>query len=162
MRSFTVYLAGPITGLTFDGATDWRAYAKQKLNDVGLRSLSPLRAQEHLRSVGVLTADCAGYGEMSALTTPRGIFIRDRFDATTCNVVLVNLLGAERVSQGSIVEISWAHWCRIPVIVAMERQGNLHDHIMITEQIDFRVPSLDDALTVVKAIADAPAVGTAA
>lgn len=161
MKTFTVYLAGPITGLTYDGATDWRAYAKQKLNDVGLRSLSPLRAQEHLREVGVLTADCAGYGEMSALTTPRGIFIRDRLDATTCSAVLVNLLGAERVSQGSICEISWAHLRQIPVIVAMEKQGNVHDHIMVTEQIDFRVTSLDEALMVVKAIADAPMTGTA-
>ncbi|WP_439398665.1 nucleoside 2-deoxyribosyltransferase [Bradyrhizobium sp. PMVTL-01] len=162
MRPFTVYLAGPITGLTYDSATDWRATAKQKLNDVGIRSLSPLRAQEHLRHVGVLTPDCAGYGEMSALTTPRGIFIRDRFDATTCNAIIVNLLGAERVSQGSICEISWAHWCRIPVVAVMERQGNLHDHIMVTEQIDFRVTSLDDAINVVKAIADAAPVGTAA
>ncbi len=154
MHPFTVYLAGPITGLTYDGATDWRAIAKQKLDEAGIRSLSPLRAQEHLRAVGVLTLDCAGYGEMSALTTPRGIFVRDRFDATTCNVILVNLLGAGRVSQGSICEISWAHWCRIPVVAVMEQQGNLHDHIMVTEQIDFRVTSLDEALTVVKAIAD--------
>jgi hypothetical protein len=33
---------------------------------------------------------------------------RDRFDATRCDVLLVNLLGAERVSIGTMMEVAWA------------------------------------------------------
>lgn len=41
----TVYLAGPITGLTFEGCKSWREYAIAKLEPRGIRGLSPLRAK---------------------------------------------------------------------------------------------------------------------
>ena len=47
----TVYLAGPITGLTYDGATDWRAYAKARLAKFGIQAVSPMRAKEFLKAL---------------------------------------------------------------------------------------------------------------
>ena len=44
-----VYLAGPITGLTFDGCTDWREYAKKSLAEAGIDGLSPMRAKDYLK-----------------------------------------------------------------------------------------------------------------
>lgn len=151
---FSVYLAGPITGLTFDGASDWRDVAKAELARVGVKGFSPLRAKEYLRSEGVLTADCAGYGDLNCLSSPRGIMTRDRWDATRCDAVLVNLLGAQRVSIGTVMEIAWADAKRKPLIVVMEPTGNVHDHAMITEAIGFRVTSLNEGINVVKALAD--------
>lgn len=155
MRPFTVYMAGAITGLTYDGAEDWRSHAKAELGKVGIHGLSPLRAKEYLRGIPALTADCAGYGDLNCMSAPRGIMTRDRYDAMRCDVLLVNLLGATRVSIGTVMEIAWADARRTPIVLAMEPSGNVHEHAMIAEAIGFRVSTLDEALHVVKAIADA-------
>ena len=160
MKQFQVYLAGPITGLTYDGAEDWRAFAKAELAKFDIKGLSPLRAKEYLRGIAALTADCAGYGEMNCMSSPRGIMTRDRYDATRCDVLLVNLLGAERVSIGTVMEMAWADAKRTPIVVAMEAAGNVHEHAMIAEAIGFRVTTLDEALHVVKAILDNERVGS--
>ena len=149
-----VYMAGAITGLTYDGAEDWRAFAKANLAEHGIKAVSPLRGKDYLRGIPVLTADCAGYGELNCMSSPRGIMTRDRFDATRCDILLVNLLGAERVSIGTVMEIAWADAVRTPVVLAMEPTGNIHEHAMISEAVGFRVSTLPDALHIIKAIAD--------
>lgn len=152
----TVYLAGPITGLTFDGCTDWREYAIKSLADAGIKGLSPMRAKEYLRDAGVLPAlknakedyEYAKYGVMS---TSRGIMTRDFFDATRCDVTLVNFQGAKIVSMGTVMEVAWAYQKRTPVVAVME-EGNIHEHGMINEAIGFRLETLDEALNVIKSI----------
>jgi hypothetical protein len=76
---------------------------------------------------------------------------RDRFDATRCDVLLVNLLGAERVSIGTVMEIAWADLRRTPIVAVME-EGNVHEHGMVNEAIGFRVTTLDEALNIIKSI----------
>lgn len=151
---FLVYLAGQITGLTYDGAEDWRKLAKAELAAAGIKAVSPLRGKDYLRGIPALTADCAGYGALNCMSGPRGIMTRDRFDATRCDALLVNLLGTDRVSIGTVMEIAWADLCRTPIVVAMELTGNVHEHAMINEAIGFRVETLPEALHVIKAIAD--------
>lgn len=151
----TVYLAGPIAGLNYDGATEWRDAVVAELAAEGIKGLSPMRAKEYLRdrydAAGGFSATCEEYGHLSSLSGPRGIMTRDRFDATRCDVLLVNLLGATRVSVGTVMEIAWADLCRTPIVCVME-PGNPHEHAMVNEAIGFRVASLEEALTVVKAI----------
>lgn len=152
----TVYLAGPIAGLGYDDAVDWRDHVIVDLAPVGIKGLSPMRAKEYLanveRDVG-FSATCEEYGHLSPLSGPRGIMTRDRFDATRCDVLLVNLLGAKKVSIGTVMEIAWADLKRIPIVVAIEADGsNVHEHCMVTEAIGFRCGSLAEALHVVKAI----------
>lgn len=144
-----VYLAGPISGLNFDGATDWREYAKEWLKNNDVKALSPLRNQEHLRSVGVFT-DCAKETERfkSPMSMPKGLTIRDRWDAMRCDVLLVNLLGAAKVSIGTVMEIAWADAKGVPIVCAIEETGNPHEHAMLNHCIGFRVADLDDALDV--------------
>lgn len=150
-----VYLAGPITGLTYDGAEDWRAYAKAELAKFNIHGLSPLRAKDYLRQVkGPLSGTGEEYEHLGVLSLPRGVMTRDRFDATRCDVLLVNLIGAKAVSIGTVMEIAWADLSRTPIVVAMEDKGNPHEHMMIAEAIGFRLPTLDGALHVVKAIID--------
>lgn len=152
---FLVYLAGPITGLSYDGAEDWRRFAKVRLASSGIKAVSPLRAKEYLRAVpGALTGTGEEYQHLGVLSTPRGVMTRDRYDATRCDALLVNLIGADRVSIGTVMEIAWADLCRTPIVVAIEPRGNPHEHMMIAEAIGFRVPSIDEALHVVRAIAD--------
>ena len=148
-----VYLAGPITGLTYKGATDWRDVAKADLAAVGIKGLSPMRGKEYLAKLqGTISGTGEEYAHLGVLSLPRGVMTRDRFDATRCDVLLVNLLGAKAVSIGSVMEIAWADLSRIPVVCAIEPNGNPHEHMMIAEAIGYRVPSLDEALHIIKAI----------
>jgi hypothetical protein len=50
------------------------------------------------------------------------------------------------------MEIAWADANRTPIVCAIEAAGNCHEHMMIREAIGWRVPSLEEALNVVKAI----------
>lgn len=144
-----IYLAGPISGLTYDGCTDWRKYAEVRFNQRGILAASPMRAKEHLREYGVLHD---GY-EDHPLSTERGIMTRDRNDVTRCDLVFANLLGAKIVSIGTVMELAWADILRKPVVLCIEDKGNIHDHPMLREATGFRVVSdLDEALSIAEAV----------
>lgn len=147
-----VYLAGPISGLNLAGCTEWRKVVEKDLAEHGIRAFSPLRGKEYLASVPVLSSHGREYVHLGVLSTARSIMTRDRFDATRCDAIFVNLLGAKAPSLGTVMEIAWADLYRIPIICAMEAEGNPHEHMMITEAIGFRVPTLEEALHVTKAI----------
>lgn len=152
----SVYLAGPITGLTYDQGQDWRDYAELCLRNIGIEALSPLRAKSYLRKLhGPISGTGEEYAHLGPMSLPRGVMTRDRFDATRCDVLLVNLLGAEKVSIGTVMEIAWADLKRTPIVVAIEPIGNPHEHMMINEAIGFRTPDLDEAINITTAILSA-------
>lgn len=143
-----VYLCGPITGLSYTGATDWRAGVAAELQSVGIGSLSPMRGKSYLEKETNLGFDYAN----TLLSNNRAITARDRFDTMRCDLVLSNLLGSQRVSIGSMIEFGWADAKRIPIVCVMEPTGNLHDHGMVKEIASWIVPRLEDALAITKAI----------
>lgn len=147
----SVYLAGPISGLDFSGATGWRDFAKVELAKSGIDAFSPMRAKEYLKNEVEFTKSCVDYARFGSLSSPRGIMTRDRFDVTRCDVILVNLLGAKTVSIGTCMEIAWADLKRIPIVCAID-DNNLHDHAMINEAIGFPVSSVEEAIHVTRAI----------
>lgn len=144
-----VYLAGPISGLDYNGANNWREYVRQRLPS-NVHGLNPMRGKSYLAKYGILQADCDQYDNV--LSSNRGIMTRDRWDATRCDALLVNFLGAKQVSIGTCMEIAWADLYRIPIIVIMEPEGNPHEHAMIKEAIGYRVTSLDEAIQVLGAM----------
>jgi len=124
--SKSIYLAGPITGLTFDDADEWRIQARTELAKHGIDGLSPLRGKSYLRMLGELSPECVKEGSAGILSTPRAIMTRDFYDATTCDVLLVNLLGATHISTGTVMELAWAYQKRTPTVVIMEPASGLH------------------------------------
>jgi len=150
----SVYLAGPITGLTYDEGNDWRERVEADLFLAGITAWSPLRAKHFLREIGVLdsagTPDSAYIG-LNPLSEPKGITTRDRFDTMRSDMVLMNLVGATRVSIGTMIEAGWADAARVPLVVAME-DDNVHRHAMLNEVAGFIVPTLEEAVAVVKAV----------
>jgi nucleoside 2-deoxyribosyltransferase len=144
---YKVYLAGPITGLSYEGCTSWREYAKAQLDEAYLVGLDPMRQKDYL-----LREKIVGDAYDTVLSCSRGIMTRDHWDCTRCDVILVNLIGATKVSIGTVMEIAWAWDNDIPVVLCIEKEGNIHDHAMIREATGFRVNSLEEGLTVVKAI----------
>jgi nucleoside 2-deoxyribosyltransferase len=156
MVNKTVYLAGPISGLSYDASTQWRTEVTDALRRSGIKAVSPLRAKVYLRDEGPIKdaytdEDLAGKAFIN-MSTERGITSRDRFDCTNCGVLFVNLLGTTRVSIGTCMEIAWADVNRIPIVLVMEDKDNLHDHAMIRDCISFRTNSLVTGVEMVKAI----------
>jgi nucleoside 2-deoxyribosyltransferase len=144
----TVYLAGPISGCTFGECVDWRQHAISELAGHGIKGLSPMRAKDYLKSEKIID----GAYEDTVLSCARGIYTRDRFDSLRCDVLLVNFLGATRVSIGTVMEFGWVDSRKTPIICVMESEGNPHDHPMIREAIGFRVTTMQEALNVAIAI----------
>jgi nucleoside 2-deoxyribosyltransferase len=151
-----VYLAGPITGLTYDDGQDWRDRARLILAKQGIDAYSPLRGKEYLRNI-TDRIDSGGTGSayvgVNVLSDPKGIVARDSMDCMKRDVVLANLAGAERVSVGTCIEFGWANAARVPIVMVMERDGsNPHDHAMILELAGYHVETLEEALEVVAAL----------
>ena len=51
MNKMSVYLAGPIRGLSYDEARKWRIEAAKRFEEVGIRSFSPMRNKEQISDV---------------------------------------------------------------------------------------------------------------
>lgn len=152
-RSLRVYLAGPITGLTYGVATDWRLYASDVLEQHSIQPLSPMRGKDFiLKRIGEQTVLGQTY-EDSPLSTQRGIVARDMFDIAGSDIVLFNLTGAERISIGTMIEYGWASSRRKVIVTVMEESGNVHDHAFVRELSPYRVKTLHEALEVIMSIA---------
>lgn len=146
----TVYLYGPISGLTYDGAQDWRTWMREQLLPHDIDAVSPLRFKDYLRNLPgtgdsdrIISGHGREYFDMGVLSTPPAVLARDKFDVLRADMLLGNFLGAERVSIGSMFEQAWAHDKHKPIAVAMEEKGNPHDHMFFTQTVGFQVRSLE-------------------
>jgi nucleoside 2-deoxyribosyltransferase len=147
LNKYKVYLAGPIAGLTFDDAQDWRADVTEMLAPQ-IECYSPLRNKQFLRDHGVIST-----GQYtSPMATDRGIMTRDHWDCQTSDAIFCNLLGTTKVTIGTVMEIAWAFSYRKPLVVVMERNNNLHDHPMIREAIGYRTDSMNEAIAITRAV----------
>jgi len=134
-----IYLAGPMTGHTFDEANDWRKVASTYLAAYKIETLSPMRGESYLDS-GVLP---------NALRAP-GIPARDRNDIATCDAVLMNLLEmGDRVSIGTFIELGWSDILRKPVIL-VRHVDCISQHVMVNEMLSWDVRTLRAGLTLAK------------
>jgi nucleoside 2-deoxyribosyltransferase len=149
----TVYLAGPIRGLNYDSATQWRELAKAALAEQGIDGMSPMRAKSYLaKEADVGGGKLADSYSQFPLSTMKAIVTRDRKDCMRSDMVIMNLLGATTVSIGSVMEVAWADAARVPVVLVMEKTGNLHEHGMIRETCGFHVETIEEAIRVVCAV----------
>ena len=154
-----VYLAGPITGLGFDDAHDWRQQVVEDLAEVGIEAFSPMRHKEALKGLPTISGTTEEYEHLGPFARQKGILTRDRYDCTHADMIIMNLLGAQRVSIGTCVELGWADAFRVPVVMVIEPAGNVHEHCFTRELCGFRVERLEEAVAVVKAVLIQPTAG---
>ena len=141
-----VYLAGPITGTSYGECTDWRQYVQEQLaQNWNVAGMSPMRHKDYL----LRETSMGDTYEDQVMSSQRGIFARDFWDADRCDALFVNLLGADRVSIGTVMEISWAWSARNPCVLVMENEGNPHEHAMLREACPFRVDTIDEGIQVI-------------
>jgi nucleoside 2-deoxyribosyltransferase len=138
MKEHLLYLAGPVTGTSFGETSNWRneVIAMLPAHIVGL---SPMRIESYLKQETKL-AD--SYPEF-VLSTDKAINRRAIFEVERSDAVLVNFIGASRVSIGTVMEIAWAKGK--PIFVAMEKD-NVHQHAMIRDTAMCIMPTLEEAV----------------
>lgn len=145
-----IYLCGPIAGLTYGEARHgWREEIA-KFVSPEIELLSPMRQEGHLAEVpGPIGAFAPND---VAIATQRAIVAKDKLDIRRSDVVVANFLGAQRVSIGSVAEIGYASALDKTIILVMEREANLHNHVFVREMADIWVESVQDAGRIVNAL----------
>src|SRR5260221_3158206 len=106
-----VYLAGPISGLDWKQAAEWRQYVEENLSDFAIECLSPLRFKNFLATEKSIRDSYPDH----PLASTRAIYTRDRWDVSRSDVVFVNFLGATKVSIGTVLEIALADMFNKPI-----------------------------------------------
>jgi len=173
---YLIYLAGPITGLSWKDATEWRKNLIERFKDAGKAThnyiaLSPLRGKEYLENETDIKD-----GYMShKMSTPKAITERDLNDVRRSDLLIVNLKNATKISIGTIIEIGAAKVLNIPIILIMEEptrtivdegvlsevsiageipyaayqyNKNVHDHSMVRESAYVIVEDIDEAFEI--------------
>ncbi len=142
----TIYLAGPITGLTHDEARyGWRKKFKDLIySSDHIHCVSPMRGKEFLKDFGKLTAG-KGYPD-NPIASASGIVHRDLFDIRGCNIMVACFLESEnKASIGTAIEYGIAWENQKPVIaVGDPDEINVH-HIMMHYMTAYHVDNLEDA-----------------
>jgi len=97
-RILQIYLAGPITGCAYKGATDWREYVTKEL-DGEFVCLSPMRSKAYLEGEKDIAKSYDANDNADSelpeigkiLSCNKGINRRDSWDCRTADIILMNL-----------------------------------------------------------------------
>lgn len=142
-----VYLSGPITGVSYAGAVDWREYVKARLLP-GIVGLSPMRGKAYLAKENRIKVS---YDDgKTPLSSTNAIGLRDMYDATHADACLVylplDLKANGYLSYGTLIEMGWASAAHVPVILVTDDPDT--EHPIIRKTTSLVLPTLDEALVV--------------
>ena len=138
--SKTLYAAGPITGLTYKQASEWRQDGSdfvERAKALGWTVLSPMRGKSEFDLGEKVLTPYFDEGEAAVR--------RDLLDVRTASVVVFNLLGYPSISLGSMAEMGVAHTLGKRIIVVMDGD-NPHHHVFTEFMADEIVPDLESVL----------------
>lgn len=123
-----IYLAGPITGWTYNDARyGWRKEFADLLAHRGadhIECYSPMREKEFLEKDQCIGGE-ADYESLHGFGTPHGILTRDHNDVRNCDAMVACFLGATKASIGTCVEFGFAWSYRKPIIMVMEPERRI-------------------------------------
>lgn len=150
-----VYLSGPITGLDYGNARyGWRRDFYGML-DEQVTVLSPMRHEGHLAEM----QEAMSVEALKAFEKDNGhlfshhdmIVAKDRLDIEQCDIMVVNLLGAEKPSQGTIWEMGYAAGKSKLIIVVSPPEDKVHPSPFI-RQGNIVVKTLPEAALIVNSL----------
>lgn len=142
MEGLTVYLAGPIRGLSYDEAVAWRVDAEKKLGSAGFTCLSPMRNKELIKSAEKITdsyEDLKGY-------SAKELFNRDKFDVKKSDILLFNFLNKKATVIGTLFELAWGHLLGKYCIVVVSDDSIYAKHPFVKESASIVFSNMDIAV----------------
>jgi len=140
-----IYLAGACAHLTWEEAMAWRLEVAPRLEAMGYDVVMPLAGEKALAGTGKLLSPLGEHGVRGC--DGQTIFWRDMDLLGGCDYVLASLLGAKRVSVGTVWELAVA-WARVdrPIAVVIMEPDNIHRHCFIEQGCQV-VETVEQALT---------------
>ncbi len=146
-----VYLSGPILGSTYEEARyGWRQTVAEGLLP-GIRPLSPMRHEGHLAEHTGVIGDDAIDAPSHFFAGAKIIVEKDMLDIRKSDLVLVYLIGATKVSIGTMVEMGMARMMDKTIITVID-EGNIHAHPFVTETSSLVLDNLDDAIYAINSL----------
>ncbi len=137
-----IYLAGPISGLSYDEACNWRLDVKKALHHV-YEIIDPMRGKSYLSEEQAIKESYPN----TITSGGKAIYKRDRQDVKRCDIILV-YLPKNCKTVGTFVEIGLADaWDKFIIII-----GN-PTHPFLTEN-SIQVSSIEEAVEFLKIYAD--------
>jgi nucleoside 2-deoxyribosyltransferase len=135
-----VYTAGHIRGLHYDLVTGWVRELGELLDD-SIKIITPMRTKEFLKGT-VIT----GTYEDDLMANRWAVVMRDKYDVRRCDVLVANLDLLDKVSIGTVCEITIAYELRKPVILIMsDLSTNKHNHPFLTQEAGWIVKDIEEA-----------------
>lgn len=142
MEGLKIYLAGPISGESYENVTEKIRMIRHHLEGVGYKVMHPMTGKGNLRTE--IKFKSVGYDGIPA-SSNHAIYERDKWMVRNADVVLFHLANTARVSIGSMFELAWAALEDKHTIVVMEND-NIHEHAFVFEAADIIFPNLQSAL----------------
>jgi hypothetical protein len=151
----SVYLCGPITGLSLPESTGWRRAVSAALEGEALvidptrDSPDPTRRSQ-AKATRTLSVERLLHGKRTVA--------RDRYDIQRCDLLLACFLGAKNVSIGAVGEIFWADAMGKAVIIVRE-EDNVHNHDMLNEIAGWIFDDLGTAIEQIRRVINSGSTG---
>lgn len=142
-----IYLAGPITGKSYDEVVSMYREKTKVLSGLGYDVLCPMTGKEYLRNEVEFKAH--GF-DQSPISTNHAIFERDKWMVERADIILADLSNSgNRVSIGAVMELAWASITGTHSIVILP-EDNIHQHAFVLEAGDIIFETLEDAMKYLK------------
>ena len=151
----SIYLAGPMNGLTWRQASEWRDRVEEVLVEDKYEAdeetwviYNPLNGEiegcEDLDEIiGAPKSTDTQRRKLSHTAT--GITAKDEFYLRKSDWVLANFTGENRVSIGTCWELGFA-WALGKQIISVIPPSGIHDHAFVRRRSHIFVPELEEAL----------------
>ncbi len=138
-----IYLAGAISGCSYEQAGHWRKLVATRLETFGHTCLDPMGDKDELsKEQAIRVTPLSGL-----FTADKAIVSRDKYSVLSSDLVLANLSYGENPLIGTSVEIGWADMADIPIIAVCPKNSRF-DH-PFTRVLCYCVDTLDEALQVI-------------
>ena len=138
-----IYLAGPISGLSYKEAIEHFISRANRLKRIGYEVMHPMLAKNHLRNDLEFKAE--GYTN-NPISTNKAILRADFWKTDICDILFVDLTsGKDRVSIGTVAEITRA-FTNHKLIITVLPKDNIHNHAFILEMSSIIFETVNDAI----------------
>jgi nucleoside 2-deoxyribosyltransferase len=146
----TVYLAGPIAGLTETEAKTWRSGVQEQLMEANIMGISPLRCEPAID--GYYDVPCGEQLNDPCFGAPRAIASKNEFDVRSCDMILAYFpsysgKNDEPVSVGTLIELAWGHALEKPVVLVTNDEY-LKLHPLVQHCVGWSLDTLEQAVEV--------------
>ena len=123
LDTYNVYLAGAISGISYDDATYWRNYLTDAVKHLSqMNILNPMEDKQQFKNESSISF-------LSDLNRGLDIFGDDLVAVDISHMVVINLLG-DTVSRGTWFEYGYAYANNKPMIIITDDEQAYHPFIL--------------------------------